>query len=201
MTRALPRLIVITDWTLPDLEARLGNVAQLGPDIAISHRDPGAATRPFLERARRLRDLCTRTGARLFVNGRVDVALLVDADVHLPEDAAHVADVRRLVGPDPLITVAFHEGTSPERARGADAAIVSPVFSPGSKPDDSRRPIGVDGFERIAASLSVPAYALGGINAENASGLHRVAAISSILRATDPRSAAASILKHLPSPR
>ena len=77
----LPRLIVVTDWTLPDEahRAALETVAALGPEVCIQHRDPGAPVRGFLERARWLSTLTGRSGAQLAVNGRLDVALLVDA--------------------------------------------------------------------------------------------------------------------------
>lgn len=195
----LPRLVVITDWSLLDLEARVAQVATLGARVAIQHRWPGAPTRVFLERARVLKVLCDCTGARLFVNGRLDVALLVGAGLHVPEDSVPPTELRAQLPPGTPISVAVHDHTDPARANGADFALVSPVFPPGSKPDDSRPPLGREGFLRVAARLPCPAYALGGVTVENAGmpGAAGVAVISSVWRAEDPAAAADALLRAL----
>ncbi len=79
---------------------------------------------------------------------------------------------------------------------GADLALVSPVFRPGSKPDDTRAPLGVAGFQRIARALPCPAFALGGIETTNAGSVKAagVAVISAVLHASDPKAAAQALL-------
>ena len=79
---------MLTDWSLPEdaHRAALEAVAALGPDVCIQHRDPGARIRGFLDRARWLAALVERTGAQLAINGRLDVALLLHAHLHLPVD-------------------------------------------------------------------------------------------------------------------
>ena len=52
---------------------------------------------------------------------------------------------------------------------GADAALLSPVFATASHPDE--RPLGLEGFNLLAAQAGLPVYALGGINANNAARL------------------------------
>lgn len=86
MPRALPRLIVITDWRMPRalLLERVEAVLALGPMVALQHRHPEASIRPFLEEARWLAELCQKRQTPLFINGRLDVALLLGADLHLP---------------------------------------------------------------------------------------------------------------------
>lgn len=194
----LPRLIVITDWTLPRevLLARLGAALAAGPEVAVQHRHKEAPVRAFLEEARLLRELCDRGGNALFVNGRLDVALLVDAHLHLPANGLRPEDVRAHLPAGRWISVAVHSEAEATAARGADLALVSPVFRPLSKVDD-RAPLGPDGFEALAARLPCPAYALGGVTAEGIGTLRSAtgcAVIGAVLHAEDPRAAATGLL-------
>src|SRR5678816_4057336 len=116
----LPRLIVVTDWTLPDEahRAALETVAALGPEVCIQHRDPGAPVRGFLERARWLSTLTGRSGAQLAVNGRLDVALLVDAHLHLPVDAPRPHEVRHWLPAGRWVSAAVHSGAELGEVQG-----------------------------------------------------------------------------------
>jgi thiamine-phosphate pyrophosphorylase len=196
------RIIAITDWTLGDaLPPRLEAVLSLGPQIAVQHRHPGAEGRLLLDGAKRLAELCARRGNPLFINRRLDVALLCEAHLHLPADAATAVELRRWL-PHRMISVAVHSAEEAARATGADLALVSPVFAPGSKPGDSRPPLGPEGFFRLARALPCPAFALGGVTPHTVAGLNGasgVAAISGLLRAEDPLRAAAAMLEALSS--
>lgn len=199
MTDALPSLIVITDWGLgkDELLGRLRLVASLGPRVAIQHRHPDAPVRAFLDEAKALCELCEREHNPLFVNGRLDVALLVGAHLHLPSKTLLPSDVRPHLPQGTLVSAAVHDEAEADESRGADLVLVSPVFKAGSKPDDARPPIGIEGFERLALRASAPAYALGGITPERAQQLPSAqgfAVISSVLRAPDPRLAALQLL-------
>ena len=197
---ALPRLIVVTDWTLPEEthRAALEAVAALGPEVCIQHRDPGAPVRGYLERARWLAALTGRTGAQLAINGRLDVALLVDAHLHLPVEGPRPREVRPFLPTDRWITAAVHSDAELAEAEGADAVLVSPVHPPGSKPGDERAPLGVEGFRRLARlAAPVPCFALGGMTPERLAALApcRGAAVqSALLRATDPAGMARAFL-------
>src|SRR5688572_24177149 len=138
MTAELPSLIVITDWSLGEelLLQRLGQVLPRSPRIAVQHRHPEAPARTFAEEAKTLRVLCARTGNALFANGRLDVALLVDAHLHLPAHGLSPEEVRRVLPRDRLISAAVHDEAEAQNSAGADLYLVSPVFGAGSKPDD-----------------------------------------------------------------
>lgn len=202
----LPRLVVITDWSRgrERLMAALEQVcAGLGPRVAVQHRHPEALGRDFLEEARLLGELCERTGSHLFVNGRLDVALLLDAHVHLPAHGPSAAEVRPHLRTDRWVSVAVHDA---EEARavagsasgGASFALVSPVFGAGSKPGDARVPLGVEGFEALARLLPCPAHALGGVDEQTAKALRGraagLASVTGVLDAADPLSAAKALL-------
>jgi thiamine-phosphate pyrophosphorylase len=197
---ALPRLVVITDWRLPQaqlLEA-LERSLEAGPEVAIQHRHPGAPARAFLEEARLLAALCHRRANPLFVNGRLDVALLVGAHLHLPAKGLTPKDVRPHLPSGRWISVAVHDADEARLAQGANLALVSPVFSPGSKPGDTRPPLGPEGFQALAATLPCPALALGGVTPERAArlaGAQGFAVISAILEAEDPAAVARALLR------
>ena len=179
----LPRLIVITDWSVPDLFRKLEQALQ--PGVAIQHRHPEATARQLYEEARTLKVLCDNHGAELFINRRLDIALAVKASLHLPAYGLLPNDVREKV---PRISVAVHSPEEAARAAGADLALVSPVFAKGDA-----TPLGLEGFAKLAALLPCPAYALGGVTAPIA-GAAGHAVISAVLRAADPRAAAAKLL-------
>lgn len=196
----LPRLAVITDWAVPELLERVRAVCELGEEVAVMHRAPGMGVRPYLEQARALQSICAPAGTPLFVSGRLDVALACGAHLHLPEDAPSPADCRPYLPAGRWISVAFHADTPHERVQGADVALVSPVFSPGSKPGDVRPTLGVKGFRRIAETLPCPAWALGGMNGQHTHALGRaagVAVISACWQAADPLSACRTLLEIL----
>ncbi|HZJ56606.1 MAG TPA: thiamine phosphate synthase [Myxococcaceae bacterium] len=196
----LPRLIVVTDWALPEEahRAALEAVAALGPEVCIQHRDPGAPVRGFLERARWLAALTRASGAQLAVNGRLDVALLVDAHLHLPVDAPRPHEVRPFLPAGRWVSAAVHSGAELGEVQGSDAVLLSPVFAPGSKPGDARPPLGPEGFDRLARLASpVACFALGGMTPARLAmlaGAHGAAVQSGILRAPDPAAAARAFL-------
>jgi thiamine-phosphate pyrophosphorylase len=195
----LPRLVVITDWSrgadwlLPRLERAL----EPGPKVAVQHRHVGIDARTFLEEGRALASLCARFGNALFVNGRLDVALALNAHLHLPSRMPPVADFRKWLGPRRWVSVAVHDADEARQASGADLALVSPVFAPGSKRDDPRAPLGVEGYRRLQAALPCPAFALGGVTPASAStlpGADGFAAISGVLEAEAPADAVRALL-------
>lgn len=194
-------LLLVTDWSLgprallEKLEAALG----AGAGVAVQHRHPGQTARAFLEEGRALAALCARHGAPLFVNGRLDVALALGAHLHLPANALPATEARPHL-PGRLISAAVHSEAEAREAEGADLALVSPVFAPGSKPADPRAPLGDEGFHRLAALLPCPAFALGGLSPERVRPLRPlagVAVISAVLGAADPGRAVADFLAAL----
>lgn len=192
-------VIVITDWQLGS--ARLLERVELalgaGPGLAVQHRHPGVGDRQFFDEASALAALCRRARAPLFINGRLDVALALGAHLHCTSRSLPPAAVRpHLSGR--WISCAVH-GPGDD-ATAADLALVSPVFPPGSKPADIRPALGAEGFARLAATLPCPAFALGGVDGQNAGqlGAAGVAVITSVLHADDPRAAARTLLAARP---
>lgn len=105
--------------------------------------------------------------SRVVVNSRADIALLAGAHgVQLKESGLPVRDIRRTF-PGLAVGVSRHdrEGLERAEAEGADWAILGPVFPSPGKED---RALGLDGFERAVRGLSIPVWAVGGIEPANA---------------------------------
>ena len=108
-------------------------------------------------------------GTRLLVNGRVDVAIASAADgVHLSFESLPLAAIRSRLPNFLIVGVSCHslrEAAEAQQA-GADYIILGPVFTTPSKPGVV--PLGLKGFSSICAELTVPVFALGGVDLSNA---------------------------------
>ena len=133
----------------------------------------------------------------------VDVALAAGLGLHLP--ASWPAPPRHRPS---LLGTSCHDRDQLARAAawGCDYALISPVFPPGSKPDDRRPTLGLSGLARACSAAPLPVLALGGIGAPNAAachaaGAHGVAGIGAFFAeghvAAD---SAAAVVSALPAP-
>jgi len=168
----------------PDIRAELESVLLAVPKAStlVLDRDrPQAAGGPSdsarLARLVALREITAASGALLAVSGRVDLALAAGADgVQLPEQGLPAATVRAAF-PGLRVGRSCHDRAGLERAAadGAHWATLSPIAHPFSKAPTGP-PLGVDGFARAIAGLSLPVVALGGIDAPLAAALRAVGA-------------------------
>jgi thiamine-phosphate pyrophosphorylase len=182
-------VIVITDWSLgrEKLLTQVSRALEAGPGVAVQHRHVGATDRSFFDEAEAIAEVCEKASAPLFINGRLDVALALGAHLHCTTRSLRPVQVRSRLTGRWISTVVHAIG---DDVTSADLALVSPVFAPGSKPNDRRATLGAEGFSAIARTLPCPAFALGGVSAQTAPRLGQpagVAAISSILEAEDPK--------------
>jgi thiamine-phosphate pyrophosphorylase len=150
--------------------------------------------------ARTARSLCERHGALLIVNDHPHIAREVGADgVHVGQNDMPVAQVRELVGPELLIGLSTHAPGEIDAA-GVDAAAglvdyigVGPVHTTPTKP--GRAAVGLELVRYAAAHMSVPFFAIGGIDATNApdaiaAGARRLCVLRALAAAPDPERAA-----------
>jgi thiamine-phosphate diphosphorylase len=217
--QALFRLYLITDrhlaargsGLLEATEAALASAAAIAPPgtVAVQLREKDLCARERYELARALRAKCTRFGAALIVNHRLDVAIAADADgVHLPADSFEVKDARDLLGPARLIGVSTHaaEEVAAASQDGADFAVFGPVYDPVSKasygPAKGVKALG----DAVKAAGTMPVYALGGITANAITELmfmevstrpRGVAVIGAVFGAPAPGAAAADLVRLL----
>lgn len=171
---------------------------------AVQLREKNLSGRELVDLARRLRALCSRHGARLLINDRIDVALAAGADgVHLPVSSFAPADARCLLGAAALIGASTHSVAEARAAAagGADFIVCGPVFETASKRTFGS-PLGADVLAEVTQAVTLPVFAIGGITADRvaavrARGAHGVAVVSAILAAADPRAAASAIRARL----
>ena len=151
----------------------------------------------------RLGQLTEGTSAAWIMNDRVDLAIAAGAaGVHLGQDDLSVEVARAMMGDGKLIGVSTH---SIQQARdavadGADYIGVGPVFE--SQTKHFTNFVGVDLVAAVAKEIEIPAFAIGGVNLDNASqvrdaGLARVAVSGVVNSADDPGAVVKRLLAEL----
>jgi len=146
--------------------------------------------------AQQIAEVVRPTPALLIINDHVDLALAVGADgVHLGQEDLPLAAARELMGADRLIGRSTHslEQAVAAQAEGADYIGVGPVFATPTKPD--ARAVGPELVEAVAARVTIPFVAIGGIDQQNlplvlSRGATRVAVVRAVTGAPDVRAAA-----------
>jgi thiamine-phosphate pyrophosphorylase len=162
-------------------------------------REKEIPERRLLELARRVRVWTREAGALFIMNDRADLAVAADADgVHVGQDELPVKDVREIVGPRRLVGVSTHSIDQARKAvlDGADYLGIGPVFPSATKSFDSLA--GLEFVRQVAAEITLPWFAIGGINAENVAavieaGAKRIAVSNAILSVEDPAAAARTL--------
>ena len=196
MKLPIPCLTLITDRRLCERLSLGEAVARaVGGGInVVQLREKDLAAAELVPLADHLRAI-TRDKALLIVNSRLDVALLCGADgVHLPERGPSVAATRRLAGDGLIIGRSVHSAEEAVKAEeeGADYVQVGAIFPTRSHPGP---PAGLGLLESVAARVSIPIVAVGGITARNVgevmqAGARGAAVISAILGSPSPGAAA-----------
>jgi thiamine-phosphate pyrophosphorylase len=170
---------------------------------AVQLREKDLKTRELLRLAYELRELTLKYDARLFVNDRVDVAIAVDADgVHLAQKSVPPFAVRRIAA-RLIVSISTHSMAEAARAQseGADFITLGPVYQTPSKAKYGE-PIGIETLNAVAKKLSIPVFAIGGVNLTNIkevmdNGAGGAALISGIYAAKDIKAATLKLLKVL----
>ena len=156
------------------------------------YRNKTASMKEAYVEALALRQAAAKAGALFIVNDRCDLALAVDADgVHLGQDDLPLDLAKKVMGPDKLIGISTH---NPDQVREATAGKpdylgFGPIFKPGSK--QGHDPVvGLEGLRAMRSLTSLPVFAIGGIQIDQAgevmrAGANGVAIISAILKAPD----------------
>ena len=138
----------------------------------IQYRDKDASAARRLETARQIREITRECRALFIVNDQIDIALLSEADgVHLGQEDVAIAAARSLLPPGMIIGVSCSSLTEAKKAesQGADYLGVGAIFA---TPVKVGYPVvGLAGLRRIAAEVSVPLVAIGGINLDNMAGV------------------------------
>jgi thiamine-phosphate pyrophosphorylase len=187
----LPRLYAITDRRLygKDFLKTLEGILQKGIRM-VQLREKDLGGKELYELALKVRDLTSRYGSLLLINGRADIAKAVGADgVHLPERGLPPSAVKKIF-PDLLVGFSAHSLESAKRAEkeGADFITLSPIFKTSSHPQ--AKPLGPGYIKKVSLEVSIPVYALGGVKWEKVkvcykNGAYGVAGITMFIHAGD----------------
>jgi thiamine-phosphate pyrophosphorylase len=155
----------------------IADAARAGVDM-IQLRERDLPTRDLIALAASAAEAVAGTGARLFVNDRLDVALAAGAaGVHLTTRSIPPRAVRACVGDRLGIGVSTHGlgGVLEAEAGGADFVVCGPLFDTPSKRAFGP-PMGPAAFAAVAAAASIPVLALGGVGRSNAAAAIRAGA-------------------------
>ncbi|MWP36040.1 thiamine phosphate synthase [Rhodobacter sphaeroides] len=171
-----------------------------GGATLVQLRDKHRSDAELIPLARRLVAALDVQGVPLIVNDRIEVVLASGAaGLHVGQGDLGVAEARRRIGPDRLLGLSVE---APEHLEALPLGIVDyvgagPVRATASKPDHAP-PIGFEGLARLVAAAPVPAVAIGGLGAGDASavkaaGAAGMAIVSAIGAAADPEAAARAL--------
>jgi thiamine-phosphate pyrophosphorylase len=177
-------------------------LVEAGVDL-IQLRDKSLTDGELVAAGKLIGSIAQKTKTHWVMNDRADLCAAASADgVHLGQDDLSVHEARMLLHPRQFIGVSTH---SIEQARqavldGADYIGVGPVFKSQTKSFDSH--VGVKLVAEVVDEISLPAFAIGGIDASNvadviAAGCRRVAVSSAICSAKDPGEGVKEFLKTL----
>ncbi len=166
----------------------------------IQLRDKLLDDRQRLQRARMLVSLTRATPVVSIVNDRVDLAIASGADgVHLGQEDLTPAAARQIGGLDLLVGVSTHHLDQARQAvlDGANYIGVGPTFPSGTKLFSDFT--GTALLEAVAAEISLPAFAIGGIHPQNlaqvmATGFSRVAVAGAVFHSEMPVTEATAAL-------
>ena len=184
---------------LADLVADLGAA---GVDL-IQLREKDMEAGDLLRVGRPVADASRDAGVSFVVNDRPDVALALDAGVHLGQNDVPVAVARRILG-GAIIGVSTHSRDEIDDALAAtepiDYIAVGPVYETPTKP--GRPAVGLELVQYAAHHAMLPWFAIGGIDSTNLAGVidagaRRIVVVRAITEAPEPAAAAAGLRAQL----
>jgi len=203
-------VLIDADKSLEALASHIRLLADAGVDL-LQLRDKSLDDRTLFERARvavqTVRSCPANNRPLLIINDRPDIAIAAQADgVHVGQEELPYSVVRRLVGSERLIGVSTHSLPQAERAQleGADYIGCGPTFASHTKSFASFP--GLAFLQQVAHSVTLPAFAIGGIGAGNldevlATGMRRIAVTAAVSQASAPASAASELKRRLQASR
>ena len=145
-----------------------------------------------------------KTPTLFVLNDRPDLVEACGADgVHVGQADASVAKARATVGPDCIVGLSIETEAQLDAIAGADYLGVGAVFATPTKTDSVAS--GLELVRATAARVSVPWFAIGGIELANvaevvAAGAPGVAVVRAIRDADDPEAAARALRATLGEP-
>ena len=207
----LPRVYALTDVELSGFShAEQVELLSRGGASLIQLREKQMPALEFYEQAKAAVKVAERSGVKLVINDRVDVAIAVGADgVHLGQDDLPPDAARKLLGPTAIVGYSTHNIDQALEALKLpiDYLAIGPIFPTNTK-SDTAPVLGLDGLRAVRRAIGgFPLVAIGGITQLNAraaveAGADSVAVISALLsKPSHIPEMTRQLLQSLPSPR
>lgn len=159
-------------------------------------REKERSTREYISLAEKVHSITKRYGIPLIIDDRVDVALAVDAEgVHVGQTDMPVFMARKILGDDKIVGATAKTVPQAEEAyeQGADYMGVGAIYPTTTKVKTVLT--SVETLSDIVKAVPIKVGAIGGLNKDNigvlkGTDIDGICAVSAIMKAADPESAA-----------
>lgn len=159
-------------------------------------REKERSTREYISLAEKVHSITKRYGIPLIIDDRVDVALAVDAEgVHVGQTDMPVFMARKILGDDKIVGATAKTVPQAEEAyeQGADYLGVGAIYPTTTKVKTVLT--SVETLSDIVKAVPIKVGAIGGLNKDNIgvlkdTDIDGICAVSAIMKAADPESAA-----------
>jgi thiamine-phosphate pyrophosphorylase len=189
----------------PDLVAQ--QLCDGGSDL-IQLRAKNSPPEEIRRMAEKILPVTRRANVGLVINDHLEIAREIGAEIcHLGQedffDAGHKHVSKLRASSSALrIGLSTHAPAQAKRAidAGADYIAIGPIYATGTKP--AAKPVTLDYVRWANENVTIPWFAIGGINLENleevlAAGAKRICVVSAILNARDVAKACAGFRRRL----
>lgn len=187
-TLALYLVTARYDWKEEDFLKKVEEACRSGVTL-VQLREKECSTREYYELAKKVKTITDTYQIPLIIDDRVDICLVVDASgVHIGADELPVEVVRNMIGNDKIlgVTAKTVERALEAEKHGADYLGVGAIYPTTTKV--ITQPTSIATLKDIAATVSIPIVAIGGIKEDNmepleGTGIAGVAIVSEIMKA------------------
>lgn len=162
----------------------------------LQFRHKGAYNAERFEQLHHVAALCRDAGAQLIVNDRADLAVMVDAGLHVGQGDLKPSQARRVIGAALLgLSTSGIEQMRAAAAEPVDYVALGPIFATGSKADADPA-VGLEVLKACRALTVRPLVAIGGITLDNAAEVLEAGADSvAVIRGLLPEKSAAGAVR------
>ena len=199
-TLALYLVTARYDWKEADFLKKVEEACRSGVTL-VQLREKECSTREYYELAKKVKTITDTYQIPLIIDDRVDICLAVDASgVHIGADELPVEVVRNMIGNDKIlgVTAKTVERALEAEKHGADYLGVGAIYPTTTKV--ITQPTSIATLKDIAATVSIPIVAIGGIKEDNmepleGTGIAGVAIVSEIMKADNIQEKCQSLRK------
>lgn len=198
------KLYAITDLKEENkmLPQKVENALEGGVDV-IQLRSKVLSDKSLMAIGKVIRKLTHQRKKLFFVNDRIDLALILEADgIHLGQHDIPISIARKLIPKEMFIGKSTHNLVQAKKAEkeGADYVGFGPIFGTPTKPDYPA--VGTNAIRRLREIMRIPFVCIGGINMSNVHfvkecGANRIAVVRAIFDQKNPTQAARELRQEI----